>query len=103
MKIRKHKGWSEIRDQRLRRPAARTAYDDARLAYEIGRQIRELREAQGLTQSQLADRMRTTQSVVARLEAGGSKPTLSTLERAAAALHRRVNVRLDPPRTLAAS
>lgn len=103
MKARQHKDWSKIRDQRLRRPEAREAYVNARLAYEIGRQIRELRQAQGLTQSQLASRMGTTQSVVARLEAGGSKPTLGTLERAAAALHRRVNVRLDKPRTLAAS
>lgn len=103
MKVQKHNGWSKIRGKRIEHAAARSAYDDARLAYEIGRQIRELREGQGLSQRQLADRMGTTQSVVARLEAGGSKPTLRTLERAAAALQRRVKVRLDKPPTLAAS
>lgn len=101
--MRKHKTWREVRDQRLRRPEARAAYEDARLAYEIGRQVRELREAQELSQSQLAERLGTTQSVIARLEAGGSKPTLRTLERVAAALGVRIHVQLGKPRTLAAS
>jgi ribosome-binding protein aMBF1 (putative translation factor) len=101
--MRKHKTWSEIRDHGLRRPAAAAAYEEARLAYEIGRQVRELREAQGLSQTQLASRMGTTQSVIARLEAGGSKPTLRTLERAAAALRVRLNVHLDKSRSVAAS
>jgi ribosome-binding protein aMBF1 (putative translation factor) len=101
--MRKHKTWSEIRDEGLRRPAARRAYDDARLAYEIGRQVRELREAQGLSQGEVAHRMGTTQSVVARLEAGGTKPTLRTLERVAAALRVRVHIQLDKARSAAAS
>ncbi len=101
--MRKHKSWSEIRDEGLRRPAARRAYEDARLAYEIGRQVRELREAQGLSQGEVAHRMGTTQSVVARLEAGGTKPTLRTLERVAAALQVRVYVQLDKAGSAAAS
>jgi ribosome-binding protein aMBF1 (putative translation factor) len=101
--MRKHKTWSEIRDEGLRRPAARRAYDDARLAYEIGRQVREIREAHGLSQGELAHRMGTTQSVVARLEAGGTRPTIRTLERVAAALHVRVHVQLDNGRSAAAS
>lgn len=101
--MRKHKTWSEIRDEGLRRPAARRAYDDARLAYEIGRQVRELRQAQGLSQGEVAHRMGTTQSVVARLEAGGTKPTLRTLERVAAALHVRVHIQLHKARSAAAS
>lgn len=101
--MRKHKTWSEIRDEGLRRPAARRAYDDARLAHEIGRQVRELREAEGLSQAELARRMATTQSVVARLEAGGTKPTLRTLERVAMALHVRVHVQLNKTRSAAAS
>src|SRR6202022_3266010 len=92
--MRKHKAWSEIRDEGLRRPAARRAYDDARLAYEIGRQVRELREAQGLSQGEVAHRMGTTQSVVARLEAGGTKPTLRTLEREQGPLPSRANTTL---------
>ena len=40
-----------------------------------------LREQAGLTQSQVAARMGTTQPVIARLEAGGRDPRLSTIER----------------------
>jgi transcriptional regulator with XRE-family HTH domain len=57
--------------------------------------IRELREARQLSQRQLAERMGTHQSVVGRLEAGGSKPTLVTLERVAQALGLRLEVRFE--------
>jgi len=56
--------------------------------------MRELRAARGLTQAQLAERMGTTQSVIARLEAGERVPTLVTLERVAAALEAVLEVRL---------
>lgn len=48
------------------------------------------RRAAGLTQTQLAARMGTSQSAVARFEAGGADTRLSTLERYAAALDHRV-------------
>ncbi len=89
----KRKTWSELPRRRLQKPAARGGYQDARLAYELGRQVRELREAHGLSQRELAERMRTTQSVIARLEAGGSKPSISTLERVAKALGSSVDIR----------
>jgi transcriptional regulator with XRE-family HTH domain len=44
--------------------------------------IREARRSAKLTQAQLADRLRTTQPVIARLEHAGANPTLGTLERA---------------------
>ncbi|HVC76303.1 MAG TPA: helix-turn-helix transcriptional regulator [Candidatus Micrarchaeaceae archaeon] len=89
----KRKTWGELRRRRLEEPAARVGYQQAQLAYELGRQVRELREANGLSQRELAERMHTTQSVIARLEAGGSKPSLSTLERVAMALGTSVDIR----------
>ncbi len=44
--------------------------------------LRDARRAAGLTQTQLAERMGTTQSAVARLEAPGSNPRFENLERA---------------------
>ena len=41
----------------------------------------EARTRAGLTQEQVAKRMKTTQAVIARLEAGGSKPSTRTLEK----------------------
>jgi ribosome-binding protein aMBF1 (putative translation factor) len=71
----------------------REAYEDARRAYEFGVLARALRKAAGLTQKELAARMGTTASAIARLEAGGTSPTFATLERLAAALG--VQLRLE--------
>ena len=91
--------WSELRARRMKSPAARAGYEQARAAYEVGRMVRELREARGLSQRELAERMGTTQSVVGRLEAGGSRPTIVTLERVAHALGLQLEVRFQDVRS----
>jgi ribosome-binding protein aMBF1 (putative translation factor) len=91
-----NKTWRELRAERERSPDYRAAYDRARQAYEIGERVRELREARGLSQKDLAQRMGTTQSVVARLELGGAEPRFETLERVARALDSDLVVELRP-------
>lgn len=44
--------------------------------------VREARLSAGLTQAQLADRLGTTQPVIARLERADANPTFETVERA---------------------
>jgi transcriptional regulator with XRE-family HTH domain len=58
-----------------------------------GSLIRQAREAEGLTQSQLARRLGITQPSVARLEAAGDNVTLATLQRALNAMGRNLEVR----------
>lgn len=82
-------------------PGAAEAYETARLAYELGRSIRALREERGWSQTRLAEAASMTQSAVARFEAGGTVPTLPVLERLAHALDADLDVRLTP-RTAAA-
>ncbi len=50
----------------------------------------------GLTQAQLAERMNTTQSVVARLESGHAHPSTKTLERIARSTGTRLRIRFEP-------
>jgi transcriptional regulator with XRE-family HTH domain len=54
------------------------------------------RAAQGLTQAQVAEKIGTTQSAVARMESGSGKhsPSLATLSKYAEALDCRLEVRL---------
>lgn len=52
----------------------------------------------GLSQTEVAERMRTSQSAVARLEAGDGDVRLSTLERYADAVGRSLDWRLGEPR-----
>jgi transcriptional regulator with XRE-family HTH domain len=58
--------------------------------------IRQAREQAGLSQAELADRMGTTQSAVARLESPRSNPRVETLDRAVASTGRRVAVSVEP-------
>jgi transcriptional regulator with XRE-family HTH domain len=48
----------------------------------IAQLVTRARRAEGLTQEELARRMGTTQSAIARLEAGQSNPTVATVEKA---------------------
>jgi ribosome-binding protein aMBF1 (putative translation factor) len=93
--------WAGIRDRRMAEPGAVEAYDGARLAYELGKAVRELRQHQGWSQSQLARAAGMTQSAIARFEAGGTVPTLPVLERLAAALDVDLSVKFES-RTAAA-
>src|SRR3984957_16127518 len=58
------------------------------------------RQAAGVSQTEIAARMGTSQSAVARLEAGEADVRASTLERYAAAVGAQISWRLggDPPR-----
>ena len=67
-----------------------------RLAIDVGEKVREAREAAGLSQRELAVRMSTSQAAVARLEAGGTSATLTTLQKAAAALGLELTIDLAP-------
>ena len=93
--------WGAIRDRRMAEPGAAEAYDGARLAYELGRAVRELREHRNWSQAQLARAADMTQSAVARFEAGGTVPTLPVLERLAAALEADLSVTFEPRITAA--
>jgi ribosome-binding protein aMBF1 (putative translation factor) len=88
--------WAELRNQRMTEPGAADAYHAAKLAFDLGRAVRDLREQRGWSQAQLAQAASMTQSAVARFEAGGTVPTLPVLERLARALDVELSVRFMP-------
>jgi ribosome-binding protein aMBF1 (putative translation factor) len=88
--------WRELRDRRMAEAGAAEAYERTRLAYDLGREVRALREAKGWSQRELAEASGMTQPAVARCEAGGTMPTLPVLERLAVALEVELVVRLAP-------
>ena len=77
-------------------PGAAEAYHAARLAYELGRTVRALREQRGWSQAQLAAAAAMTQSAIARFEAGGTVPSLRILDRLAQALDAELTVQVTP-------
>jgi transcriptional regulator with XRE-family HTH domain len=61
-----------------------------------GNIIKQARTAAGLSQAELANRMGTTQSAVARLESRRSNPRVDTLDRAVASTGQRVSLAIEP-------
>ncbi|MCP3854930.1 MAG: helix-turn-helix transcriptional regulator [Actinomycetia bacterium] len=76
--------WKEIKKPQSEE-AQRASEDEARIS-EFRELVYRLRTEAGLTQAELAGRMGTTQSAIARMEGGGTRPTLETLERLAGAV-----------------
>lgn len=67
------------------REGARPALTEGAAA-DVGRRVRELRERQGVSLSELARRARVGKATLSGLEAGTRNPTLETLQSVAAAL-----------------
>ena len=80
--------------ERVRRRLARA--EEGGFFARIADQVTEQRRARGLSQAELAELCGTTQSAIARLEAGGRPPRIDTLLRIATALDCELVVRLAP-------
>jgi transcriptional regulator with XRE-family HTH domain len=63
----------------------------------IGATLRAARKAAGLSQAELARRMGTTQSAVARAENDAVEPGIAYIRRVAAATGREITLRVAPP------
>lgn len=80
----------------LRDTAYREAFHELAPEFRLARALIEARANAGLTQAQMAERMQTTQSVVARLESGRAHPSTRTLERFAQAAGMRLKISFEP-------
>ena len=89
MSAKKRTTWAEYKQkhkEKFESPEARQAYDDDERSYELAIKVRKIREVAGLTQTELAYRMGSTQPAIARIEGGGGNPNFDTLARIAEAL-----------------
>ena len=73
------KRFKDYRNEQLADPTVKAAYEALSDAYRIARAIIEARVQSKLTQEELAARMGTTQSVIARIESGRTMPSTRTL------------------------
>src|SRR5689334_6309969 len=84
-----HKKW-------VKNPKYRHEYQALEEEFSLSAALIEARSRAGLTQEQVAQRMKTTQAVVARLEGGGSMPSTRTLEKYAKATRTRLKISFEP-------
>ncbi len=84
-------------EEQLRDPDFAERFKAAGEAWDVALQLTALREKAGLSQKDLAERLKTTQQQVSRLESPTYEGhSLSMLRRVAAALHARVRVVIEP-------
>lgn len=81
----------------MKDPEYRKAHAELAVEFALARAVIEARVHAGLTQEKLAQKMDTTQSVIARLESGRTRPSTHTLERLAAATGTRLKISFEPP------
>lgn len=67
-------------------------FDEGYEAFKIGALLKQAREASGLTQEQLAEQLHTKKSAISRIENHAEDIKLSTLEKFAAVLGKKIEV-----------
>jgi ribosome-binding protein aMBF1 (putative translation factor) len=87
---------ASLRNKLLSDPEVKAEYDRLGPIYSVVGELIEARQSAGLTQAEVAQRMGTTQSVVARLESARHMPTFDMVARYAAAIGRRLDIHLVP-------
>jgi transcriptional regulator with XRE-family HTH domain len=87
-----HRRWSKDDDYK----AAYTGLDEE---FRLARALIEARTRAGLSQSQLARRMKTSQSYIARIEGGKVRPSTDVLGRFAEATGTRLRIVFEPHST----
>ena len=86
-----HKKW-------MKDPEYRKEYDALEEEFALMAAVAKARARSGLSQAELAKRMNTTQSTIARLESGRGRPSTRTLGRFAKATGHRLKISFEPVR-----
>ena len=80
--------FKQFRSKALKKPGVQKSYDDLEVAYAMRKQLITLRQKAGLTQEDVAKKLRTSKSNISRLENVHSSisPKLSTIQAYAEAI-----------------
>ena len=87
---------AEVHAEFRKQPGYQEAYDAIENEFAIMEILMKARSEADLSQSEVARRMGTKQSAIARLEAGGHRASLTTLRSYAQATGHRLRITLEP-------
>ena len=82
-----------LKEQSLQNPGVKAAYGALETAYQVAC----LRIEKGMTQEELARKVGTKQSNIARLESGRRDPSVDLLRRVAEALGGKLTIKIEMP------
>jgi HTH-type transcriptional regulator/antitoxin HipB len=83
-----------IQNRKIEDAAFAEDFDEGYKSFKIGVLLRQLREETGMTQTEIAEKLHTNKSAISRIENHSEDVKLSTLEKFASALGRRLEVRI---------
>lgn len=86
--------FDRLKKKMLAGPAARAEYDRLAPEFELASALIAARKRAKLSQKDLAERMKTTQTAIARMESGRHTPSMKSIQRYAAATGSRVSLKL---------
>jgi HTH-type transcriptional regulator / antitoxin HipB len=84
-----------IKDQKKADTSFADGFDEGYEAFKIGVLLREMREEQGLTQNDIAEKMHTKKTAISRIENHGDNVRLTTLEKFAKALGKKMVIQFQ--------
>ena len=87
--------FEEMKRRQFARPGFKEAYDALGPKYALIGAMMDARNKKGMTQAEIAHRAGTTQSAIARFEAGRTNPTLEFASRLSHALGARLEIKLS--------
>jgi ribosome-binding protein aMBF1 (putative translation factor) len=83
-----------IDNRKKKDPQFTDGFDEGYEQFKIGIILRQAREAAGITQEELASRLKTKKTAISRIENHAEDIKLSTLERVASALGKRLQINI---------
>ena len=87
---------SRLMNEFMGDPEVRAAYDAMANEFALAKALIAARGAADLTQKDVAERMHTTQSAVARMESGRHAPSMASLKRYATAVGHTITLEIHP-------
>lgn len=89
------KNWKTFKTELLKDKEVAREYKKLAPRYAIISQLIAARQKSGLTQKELANRLGTKQSAIARLEAGNTNPSIGSLEKIASVTGTKLTIQLQ--------
>ena len=89
------KTWRELKKELLSDPGVAREYERLKPRYELISELISARAKKGLTQEELAKKMGTKQSAIARVESGNANPSVAFLEKLAFALGSKLIIQIQ--------
>lgn len=86
--------WKNLKRELLRDKNVAAEYERLKPRYQLISQLIEVRTKRKLTQKQLAQRIGTKQSAIARIESGSANPTISFLEKMTEAMNAKLIIQV---------